>query len=964
MEFAILGPIEARSAGVPIALGGAIPKRLLAVLLLHANRSVAAERLIDLIWGDDPPSTAANTLQVHVGGLRRAFAVAEPAGAPPRIETTADGYRLRLERGELDVDRFEDGLTTARQLAGVEPDRALELVREALARWRGDVLADVALPPDLAPAATRLDGLRRAATELSLGIAIRTGHAEAAIPELEALATADPTDERWLALLMLALYRANRQVDALAAYRVGRERLVAELGLDPGPELQRLQLAMLRQDVDLEAESLLGGGPVSPEITDPTRPEQLMPAEVNAFVGREADLLELEALVDAGARLLTLAGIGGTGKSRLALRLAHRLREHADTGVRWVDLAPVSSGDDVPEAIAAALGVRQQPGRAILDSIVGSIGDRSLLLVVDNCEPVLWHAAHALERLIRACPGLVVVATSRQPLSLAAERVVPVHGLEEESGIGLFLERGRAASPDRTLSDDDLVEIAAIVRRLDGLPLAIEMAAAWLRVMGPAEISARLADRDRLLGLTGSTTDPRHGSLRTAFDSSFELLAAPERTLLARFSTFAGTASLDTIRSVCGDGSTDVAGGLAILVERSLVVPLPSGSVTRYRLLDTIREYGRLRLHEAGEDVELATRHLAWGLALAERSYRRRISDEPGAIHHLTAELDELRLAFDRASTLDPHARPRLAGLLAWFWTATGRVADGRAITETGLAEATADVDRGRLLRGLGSLATLSKDSAGAVQMIEASMAIWHRRDEPFEECLTYSALGWAHFWPGDNELALDAFRRGAAIAERIGDPELRCALLGGEAQTLVALGRGEEARELARRLLQIAPPGDLRTLHYAHHFLGDLALQADDGPTAAVEYGRALNLAVALDDALEITVELQGLAMAQAVLGRTAEAVRLIDAAEAWSSRLGVTVSVPFWVALQQRLIAPVRAAIAAGGARSSGAAEIPLSPAEAVELARRLPATSIEPPQSGGASAPRRRRTSSSRS
>lgn len=960
MQFSILGPLDVRSTAGPIQLGGTVRKRLLAILVLGRNRTIPADRLIELLWGDEAPATAANTLQVHVAALRRLLdGRGDPAGLE-RIGTEGSGYRLVARPGEVDADVFEERLADARRWCGIERARALAEIGASLALWRGEVLADVALPAELLPDVTRLEGLRATALDLSMRLRIGAGDARDAIPDLEALVASDPANESWIGLLMIALYRSSRQADALAVYRTARRRLVEELGLDPSPDLRRLELAILRQDPELANDPSLEVVPAAGASGESSATVDRVPANLTTFIGRAADVREISRLVSDGARLVTIVGIGGSGKSRLALQVAQLLKPAFSGGSRWVELAPLASGDHVPEAFAAAIGVREDVGQGLPSAVAAAVADRHLLLVVDNCEPKVGAVARFVEPLLRASARLVVVATSREPLGLAGEHVWPLYGLalpdESETdpatirvteAVALFLDRARSANPRRSLADDELAEVVAIARRLDGLPLALEMAAAWLRVAGPHEIAERLVDPGHVLSLSGSTTVERHRTLRAAFDSSVELLTAPEQAIFRRLAIFAGPASLAGIERVCGFDVDGVPTRLATLVERSLVVAVASGATTRYGLLVPVRDYSRELLANADEADGAVARHLAWAIDLARFEYERRIRDEAAAIRALGVELDELRLALDRSVGVPGAAGEgarnefraagqKLAGLLGWFWPATGRLEEGRAVLGRSL-DGAAPADRARLLRGLGYMATYAGDPQLAVVLLTECVTLWRELGEPFEECLALSALGWAHLWPGDNEPALAAFEQGAEIADRIGAAGLRAALLGGAAQTLVAMREIPRARELAAVILAEASPGDLRTLHFGHHFLGDCALLTDDPSTAAIEYAASLELAVALDDPVEICAELQGVAMAQSGLGRATQAVRLFDATEAWLARMGVRILVPFWRALIDEWVGPARASLGSRG-EPDGA---PLGAAAAVELARSLPTT-----------------------
>jgi predicted ATPase/DNA-binding SARP family transcriptional activator len=962
MHLSILGPLAVESDGRPADVGGAVRRRLLAILALGRNRAIPAERLIDLVWGDDPPATATNTLQVHVAALRRALAADGGMPGTARIRTDPGGYRLVTEPDEVDAETFERAVADAQTWAGLDRRRAIRQLEAALELWRGDVLADVALPADLLPEVARLEALRAAAIDLRLRLRIAAGDGRGALPELERLGTDDPTNETWVALRMVLLYRAGRQADALAAYQATRRRLADELGLEPSPELRRLELAILRQDPDLDADAALGLAPaLAADVGAPDR----LPAELTSFVGRDAELREIDAVLDGRARLVTIVGIGGAGKSRLALRAARARRSRYAHGAAWAELVAASSAEHVAEAIATAVGLRQDLEPPLAEALGPALAEHELLLVVDNCEVAVDTVAGIVERLLRASPGLTVLATSRERLGLAGERLVPLEGLalppaglddtaaiRASDAVALFVDRAAAASPRRALGDADLAAVVAIARRFEGLPLAIEMAAAGLRSASPAELADRLADPRRALALSGSTTVDRHRTLRAAFESSVDRLDAAEAGLFRRLAAFAAPVTAAAIGAVCSDGADDVGATLASLVERSLVVAVPHGSSTRYGLLVPVREYADMLLEAAGERDAVAARHLAWAVALARAEYTHRIADEAGAIAALTADLEDVRLALARSvgvTAASDQARAlraagqELASFLGWFWPATGRIPEGRSTGQAALDGATGAI-RARLLRGLGYMATYAGEPRLGMELLRDCIAIWRGLDDPLEEALAFSALGWAYLWRGQNELALDAFERGADRADRIRDqrlrPTLQAVLLGGIAQTLVAMRDIPRARDLGARVLREAAAGDLRTLHFGHHFLGDCALFEHDPATAATMYARSLELAITLDDPVETCVELEGLAMAQAGLGRDAEAVALYDAVEAWLARMGVRIQIPFWRELLDEWIGPARARLGSPGEPDG----TPLGAAAAVALARSLPTTAPE--------------------
>ena len=970
MRLDVLGPLAVTAGEGPVVIGGTVRRRLLSVLALERNRTVPADRLIELVWGEDVPETAANTLQVHVAALRRALGGVGELELPgsARIRTDGSAYRLVTRPGEVDADDFDAGVAAARRWAGLDRPRAIGHLDGALVLWRGDVLADVALPADLLPDVAGLEARRDAAIDLRLRLRLAGGDPRAVLPDLEALVAADGMNESWVGLLMVALYRAGRQAEALGVFQAARRRLVDDLGLDPSPELRRLELAILRQDPDLATDVALGIVPEPTGLGPRPGHEDRLPAELTTFVGREAELAEVEKLLEGGARLVTVVGVGGVGKSRLALQAARAAQPRFRDAAAWVDLGGATAAEPVAEGIAMALGIRDQLEPPFVEALPAAMREQDVLLVLDNCEQATAAVGRVLEPLLSAVAGVSVIATSREPLGLAAERLLPLDGLSlpatdtEDPGairasdaVALLLDRGRAASPRRDVRDDDLADIVAIARRLDGLPLAIEMAAAGLRSASPAELAERLATPAATLGLAGSTSLDRHRTLRAAFDSSVGRLEPEEAAVFRRLAAFVSPATVAALAAVCGHGIGDVPAVVSSLVDRSLVVAVAAGRATRYGLLVPVRAYAAELLDAAGERDATLARHLAWATEVARFEYIRRIPDEAGAIRAITAELDELRAALARsiggaASGSGDAPIPglrgagqELAGLLGWFWMNTGRIPEGRPLGEAALPGSTGS-SRARLLRGLGYMATYSGEPARGAELLRECLALYREVDEPADHALAYSALGWAYLWPGENELALDAFERGAEQADRIREPRLRATLqavlLGDVAQTYVAMHDIVRARGLGARILREAGPGDLRTLHFGHHFLGDCALLEHDPATAAAMYAQSLELAITLDDPVEVCVELQGLAMAQAGLGRHADALRLDAATEAWLGRMGVEIQIPFWRELRAEWIGPARASLGSPGEPDG----TPLGAAEAVALARSLPTTAPE--------------------
>jgi len=802
MEFGILGPLEVRDGSGPVRVPGAKERALLADLLVNAGRVVSADRLVEDLWGEDPPGNPANTLQGRVSALRRALG---PAGAG-RVVTRPPGYALEAGPEEVDAARFERLVAEAEAAAPAEPARAVRLLEEALGLWRGPALAEFADQPWAQSEAARLEELRLAATEALVELRLAAGGHAGLVGELEALVVANPTRERPRGQLMVALYRSGRQADALRVYTETRATLAEELGIDPSPELQRLHQAILVQDPALE----LAGAARQP-------PRHNLPERLTSLVGRDQELREVAKLVEAD-RLVTVVGPGGAGKTTVAVELARRLGGYPD-GVWLVELAAVGDPAVLAEVVGAALELREEPpepGAAPTgpaERLAGFLRDKAMLLVLDNCEHLVAACAELVGRLLRTAPGVRVLATSREVLGVAGEVVWPVPslavpdpvpdfaaepgvaGLAGPGGDGaapealagydavrLFAERAAAADPGFALDAATAPAVAELCRRLDGLPLAIELAAARVRVLPVPEIAARLGDRFRLLGGGGRTADPRQRTLRATVDWSWELLEEPDRRLWRRLAVFSGGWTVAAAEAVCaGDGleEGEVLEGLFRLVDRSLIVrgttPIERGTTpidrattaavaaggeaARFTMLESLRAYGAERLAEVGEAEAVAARHAAFCLALAEEAAAHRTA-RPW-LRRVRADYDNLRAALDRVMAAgDLDTALRLAGALGWFWS-TDHTIEGRQR----LAAVLALADGRPPTPGLARVLQVVAMAEVALTPTEATVAAARRSRELFErfgdrEGAAFSKLliGWAELQrggPGDAALRL-----------------------------------------------------------------------------------------------------------------------------------------------------------------------------------------------------------------
>ncbi|MGW3511345.1 AfsR/SARP family transcriptional regulator [Streptomyces sp. NPDC000994] len=708
VRYRILGTTQVlRPDGTAVPVGGARLRALLTVLALRPGRTVPVRVLVDEVWDGEPPADATGALQALVGRLRRTLGADAVASAE-------GGYRLAAAADDVDLHRFErlsgEGL---RALADGDPAKAAVVLDDALALWRGPALAD--LPDRTAEAArwnTRHLDVRRA----RLTAALALGYAEQSLPELTALCDTHPLDEPFQTLRLRALRDAGRTAEALAAYEDVRRLLADRLGSDPGPELRALHGELLRphgprpdggprqapgsaatgartaapgsgtvsgpraaENTAAPATALLagpaagvpagGGGeqadPAAAPVTVTFRPPSNLRARLTSFVGREADIETIRADLGA-ARLVTLLGPGGAGKTRLSQEAAEALRPVPRDGVWLAELAPVDDAEAVPEAVLTAVGAREtvlygagaEEMRAVVaerhddpvDRLVEHCARRRMLLLLDNCEHVVDAAARLVEELLARCPHLTVLATSREPLGIPGEVLRPVEPLPEPVALRLLADRGAAVRPGfRPDADQDTADACAeICLRLDGLPLAIELAAARLRMLAPRQIADRLDDRFRLLTSGSRTVLPRQQTLRAVVDWSWDLLDAEERNVLSRLSVFAGGCDLAAAEAVCGPAAFDA---LASLVDKSLVVATPAADGgMRYRLLETVAEYAGERLDEAGGRTETGRAHLTYYRELARTTDPLlRGPGQRGAIEKLEREYENLRTALRHA---------------------------------------------------------------------------------------------------------------------------------------------------------------------------------------------------------------------------------------------------------------------------------------------------------------------------
>jgi predicted ATPase/DNA-binding SARP family transcriptional activator len=850
MEFRILGSIEAVGDEGPLPLGAPKQRALLALLLLNANAVVSRDRLVDALWGAEPPKSAVSSLQVYVHGLRRVL-------GGERIERHGTGYRLRLDPVELDLGRFERLVDSADAALGAgRPAEAAEDLRRALELWTGAPLADLAGEPVHEAEAPQLEERRLRALELRNDAELELGRHDELVPELERLISTEPYRERLRVQHALALYRSGRQVDALAACRAARELLVEELGIDPGPELQELERRILRHDPSLAAPD----APTPALLRLPTPPTPL--------VGRRLEVAAVCALLRRQeVRLVTLTGPGGAGKTRLALAAAAELGPGLANGAVFVDLAPVRDAALFASVLAQALGAGES-SEAMEDILAAGLRDKSMLLLLDNLEQLVPHV-ELISHLLSAAPRLLVLATSRTPLRLAGEHEYPVpplalpepaatsfEQLVANDAVRLFAARAGAVDPEFQLDEGNAAEVAEVCARLDGLPLAIELAAARSKLLPPGTMNRRL---DRALDLlVGGPQDlpGRQRTLRATLEWSHGLLDDAESTLFSRLAVFTGGWTLEAAEAVCGEHRLDVFETLASLVDESLVRPVrrPTGA-PRFRMLETIREYAGELLEAAGEEESLRRRHCEHYLARAEKAsaaWHAGADPEDSIFPVLDEELDNVRAALAwAAESGEIELEVRLAVAARWYWVLKGHLSEGHRVFD-------------------GIVSRLAGAPAEARALALVTGAIF-----PFRQGDTERAKEWL-------QVSLDLYRE-------LGDEE-------GIARGIAEVGSiaiAEQDLDRAAALYEEAVPlfrsqGKLSRVGASLGNLGTIAHMRGDFPTAVRYYAEAIDASREAGDEDGAAVNLHNLGRAELALGRTEQGLEALRESLAIARRLG----------------------------------------------------------------------------
>ena len=877
LEFRILGPLEVRRSGEPLPLRGRKQHALLALLLLHANEVVTRDRLIDELWSEQPPETAANTIQVHVSQLRKALA-GEGADAASILATRSPGYVLQVTPDQIDAHRFQRLVEAAdaSRSAG-DAARASASFAEALALWRGPMLADVAQEAFARPEVARLEELRLRALEDRIDCDLELGRDAELVGEISALVERHPLRERLREQLMLALYRSGRQADALAAYQDARVKLDEDLGIAPSQALSDLQRSILRQDEAIAA------------TRQPLRRarRESLPEFLTPFVGRTS---EVDAIVELirrdDVRLVTLTGLGGIGKTRLAVEAARGVAPEFPDGATYVPLATISDPDLVASTMVQALG-EEEAGRAPEDVLESSLGTRRSLLVVDNFEQVV-AAGGLVSRLLRAAPGLKLLVTSRAPLRLEGEHEYTLPALPVDDSVALFAERAEAVNPSFSMTDPTKAAVVELCVRLEGLPLAIELAAARTRLLTPGAMLDRLDRRLDLLAAGPRDAPGRHRALRLTLEWSFDLLTPEQQRVFARLGVFVGSWSIDAAEAVCGASVLD---DLSAVAEESLIRREP-GEDARFGMLETVREYAVERLQLLGEEEDARERHARYFLAFAEEAHTAHGGPEQAdSLARLEREHDNLRAAqaYIREQG-DADLRLRVCAALWRFWQIHGHLDEGRRALENALAadQGGNPLLRVRALNGAGVLAAEQGDFEAAEAFFEPALVLVRGLDEHertanvlvnlgnlglfaqdfgralrlYQESIEYATLsgsseveaiarenlGLLALDQGDLPLAVELLEESARLATEAGDDRGRSSATRALAAALLESGEIDAARDRLAQSLELAQRlGELNGIAYCLDTFAGLATAEGDPERAARLFGAADNVRAAI---------------------------------------------------------------------------------------------------------------------
>jgi predicted ATPase/DNA-binding SARP family transcriptional activator len=906
VHFRILGPLEALVEGEPVALGAPKQRALLAHLLLRANEAVPVERLVDALWPEEPPVSARHAVQVYVSRLRRAL-------GQDRIESRSRAYLLQAGPEEVDLGRFRRLVAEAREaLADEDASGGAERARAALALWRARPLAELDGEPGVSDLVLELEEERLGAVELRIEAELKAGASAELIPELEHLVAEYPAREQLHAQLMLALFRAGRQAEALEAYQRARQALLTELGLEPTRRLQELEAAIRRRDPALT--------PESPEL----RARLHLPAQANELIGREREVQEVvELITTRELRLVTLTGTGGIGKTRLALAAAERLVAQFEDGVWFVDLSPVSDPGLVLPAVAQALGVKESPDRTFQASLERHLADKRILLVIDNFEQVAV-AASSLSPLLRDAPRLTILVTSRSPLHLFGEEeynvpplAVPdpsrkddLSVLAEFEALRLLLARARAVARRFQLTAGNARDLAGICAALGGLPLAIELAGARLKHFSPALLRERL--ETSLEVLVGGPVDApaRQQTVRATIEWSHSLLTRAEQELFARLAVFTGGWTLEAAGEVCGASGES----LSSLLEKGLIY----SQRDRFSMLTPIREFALAQM--APDEARIvAGNHAGYFTRLAESAQARTHVHGRDAeyLDSFAREYENLRAALRSADDIgETEVFARLAAAVGEYCYVRGPYTEARQWLEVALAAPPKDVRLHALVaRSLGMICAEQGDYTGSLTAHERAASLFRSVDDTVMATRSLVNCGTAAINLGDHDRARELLTESRERARGLADDRMRARI---EQLVINALGYSEylegrlgEAGHWFEECLTICETiNDSEGAATALLNLGLVALGLDRLCDAASRFREGLRLADQLQRPQTTAVCVLGLASVAARRGNLSRSGRLLGAVDAMFEDSGVGLE-PFERSIRDETVARIHAGL-----------------------------------------------------
>jgi predicted ATPase/DNA-binding SARP family transcriptional activator len=916
VEFRILGPFELEANGERISLGGTQQRAVLALLLAAAGESVPIDRIVDELWGERPPASGHHAVQVHISKLRKIL-----AGTSSRVELrrAAGGYALHTDPGQIDAVQFASLVATAERTLANDPGASAAVFANALALWRGAPLSEFAEYGFARRESERLAEVRSTAIAGLTEARLMLGQHSEAIAEIAQLVSDNPLQERPRRLLMLALYGAGRHSDALREYRDACAAL-DEIGLQPSPALRDLEAAILRHDATLSGtrSAALADGPATRGVSGQSR----LPASADRFVGRVAEREAILELLIRGARLLTLLGPGGSGKTRLALEVAHEFARRGQF-VWFVGLEPLNDPGLVASEIARAGGIDEVPGEGLEVTLSAGLADRELLLVLDNFEHLI-ASAPMVGRLLSVARGLSVLVTSREALRINGEHRVAVEGLPPADAAELFTARARAVRAESVARPEETDAVARTCRRLDGLPLALELAAAQVALFSVTALDERLRGTlDLSPGVRGAPE--RQRTLRATIDWSYRLLSEHERQLFAALGRFAGGARLGAIAAVHPTGGPDLIATVAGLVDKSMLQRREDPDrQPRFWMLQTIREHANEMALVRDEADTVADRHAGHFAALADQaSGHLRSADQREWLQRLDRDYDNLRIALDHLIVADPPQALRMAAALGRFWEARRHHEEGLERLRRVLHFGSDDVRAAaHATAHAGRLAYLKGDWESAEALFIQALALARESDETLVEVLALGVLGSIADGRGKSPRGIELYEQALSAAERASDEHSLLVAAGNLGAALLnatdPLG-GQVARRRGRALLEESlrisrRVGDAWNAAAAAANLAELLLADEevfaaesliaDAINSAHESGNEAMAAVAI--ALEALIALKraDLTVANSKLRMSLELIRAYPDVE--RTQLGVTVG----AAIATAAGAPARAA------------------------------------------------------